>query len=314
MWRLSTLFFLCAVTVGDAREFVIPELRNYDSEDQLDHSKRVHSYPYITSDGFRAACDFWIDEARVPFDPCHVKTGDIIYLNPYYLDFFFDYVHPEIKVPYVLLTTNSTVSCPGKYACYLDERTLACWFTKNPDYRHPKLKPIPLGFANAYFSFGDVRVIKRVRTFPSQYRDVLLLMNFKVADDRIWRKPVYDLFKNEPFCYNAPQKSFYEYLYDMSRSKFLLSPAGAGVDCYRTWEALLFGCIPIVKRSTIDSLFKDLPVVIIDDWRQVTRDFLEKKYKQMSKIKYRREKLFMPYWLNKIKKAQKKVRIRYGSK
>jgi len=30
---------------------------------------------------------------------------------------------------------------------------------------------------------------------------------------------------------------------------FTLSPAGAGLDCHRTWEALLLGSIPVVLRS-----------------------------------------------------------------
>ena len=44
--------------------------------------------------------------------------------------------------------------------------------------------------------------------------------------------------------------------------KFILSPPGAGFDCHRTWEALYLGAIPIVKTSSLDPLYKDLPVVI----------------------------------------------------
>jgi hypothetical protein len=50
----------------------------------------------------------------------------------------------------------------------------------------------------------------------------------------------------------------------------VISPHGNALDCYRTWEALLMGCIPIVKRSPIDYLYADLPVAIVDEWSQIT--------------------------------------------
>ena len=39
---------------------------------------------------------------------------------------------------------------------------------------------------------------------------------------------------------------------------FVICPHGGGLDCHRNWEALCLGCIPIVKTSKIDNLYKDL--------------------------------------------------------
>ena len=55
-----------------------------------------------------------------------------------------------------------------------------------------------------------------------------------------------------------------------ARYAFVISPHGNGLDCYRTWEALLMGCIPIVKRSPIDYLYADLSVAIVDEWSEIT--------------------------------------------
>jgi hypothetical protein len=63
-------------------------------------------------------------------------------------------------------------------------------------------------------------------------------------------------------------------LYAYSQVAFVLSPHGRGLDCYRTWEALLMGAIPIVKRSPLDPLFDGLPVVIVDDWSEITESAL----------------------------------------
>ena len=86
----------------------------------------------------------------------------------------------------------------------------------------------------------------------------------------------------------------------MAHYKFALSPRGWGPDCYRTWEALLVGTIPIVRRcqfdmylvrsddvvdsgmkctitspagGELDKLYQDLPVLIIDNWEELTDEF-----------------------------------------
>jgi hypothetical protein len=59
-------------------------------------------------------------------------------------------------------------------------------------------------------------------------------------------------------------------LREYARHAFVISPHGKGLDCYRTWEALLMGCIPIVRRSAIDPLYRGLPVAIVDDWDEIT--------------------------------------------
>jgi hypothetical protein len=38
-------------------------------------------------------------------------------------------------------------------------------------------------------------------------------------------------------------------LYEKINYAFVASPYGGGPDCHRTWEALILGCIPIVKSS-----------------------------------------------------------------
>ena len=50
---------------------------------------------------------------------------------------------------------------------------------------------------------------------------------------------------------------------------FVASPIGRGLDCYRTWEALAMGAIPIVQRVPGFAVFDGLPIVQVDDWSQV---------------------------------------------
>jgi hypothetical protein len=82
--------------------------------------------------------------------------------------------------------------------------------------------------------------------------------------------------------------------------KFILSPRGAGEDCHRTWEAIIVGCIPIVLKSSISELYNDLPVLEINDWNDITEEFLEYEYDRITadlrENKFNLKKITLEYW------------------
>jgi hypothetical protein len=93
-------------------------------------------------------------------------------------------------------------------------------------------------------------------------------------------------------------------IYSRNRQySFWLSPRGNGIDCHRTWEALYLDVIPIVWNSSLNVLYENLPVVIIQNHTEITETFLReklqdismKKYHQMTQV-YRFEKLRNAYW------------------
>jgi hypothetical protein len=70
-----------------------------------------------------------------------------------------------------------------------------------------------------------------------------------------------------------------------SEYAFVVSPHGNGLDCHRTWEALCLGCIVIVKTSPIDSLYEDLPVLIVKDWSEINQSLLNDTVKSFKNKK-----------------------------
>jgi len=70
---------------------------------------------------------------------------------------------------------------------------------------------------------------------------------------------------------------------EQSRYQFVLSPHGAKIDCFHTWEALILGCIPIVKKSHIGELFHDLPVIEVEYCDQPTPEFLAMEQLRLNK-------------------------------
>ena len=149
--------------------------------------------------------------------------------------------------------------------------------------------------------------------------DHLVLINFSPDTDgtglrkRIWneycetkdstqqkfisclKKPEGVQISNLPKIYNASR----EY-------PFWLSPRGNGIDCHRTWEALYLDIIPIVWNSSLNVLYENLPVLIINDHHELNETFLREKLRDISKKKasktgaYRYEKLRNAYWRHLI--------------
>ena len=73
-----------------------------------------------------------------------------------------------------------------------------------------------------------------------------------------------------------------------------------GIDCHRTWEALALGCVVIVKQSPICTVFEDLPVLIVDEWRDIDASLLNKTLTDFSKKKFNMDKLTLKYWMTKM--------------
>ncbi len=303
------MIFQCLI-VGSlfGKELIVPSLGWIGHKAQLNHALRKSSYPYISPDTFRSFIKFIYDETCVPLDTDKMKAGDTIFVHGDFLDHFFKLVHPEITVPYILITHQSDLTIKPRFKKFLEEDKIIAWFARNTGFNHPKLVVIPIGFANAYWPHGKTKLIDQVLSEKIE-RDELVYVNINVSTNINKRKPVYDYFKAQSFCSITPRKNYVEYLRDLARSKFVVSPLGNGLDCHRTWEAMVMGAIPIVESSTIDPVFEDLPVLIIKNWNQITQEFLEKKYEEFGQRTFRKEKLYAQYWIDLINETKAEFMI-----
>lgn len=285
----------------------------------LNPANRKSSYPYISGDAFREICDFIIDETKIPFNPRDVKDGDTVFLHGDHLDYFFSTIHDKIKAHYILVTHNSDYDIPGKFVDHLDDETLAGWFGQNVVLDHPKMHPLPIGLANKFWKHGNPAIMdKALQRFGNKpHRKRLLYMNFSITHPDRWS--VYNLFLKKPFCTIHELRNHIEHggldpfkhLHDLAHHAFVLSPRGNGLDAHRTWETLLMGSIPIVQTSASDSMYDDLPVLIIDRWEEITEQFLHEKYEKIIAREYNVKKLYAPYWIDQIHALQEAVRSNY---
>lgn len=293
------LLLTCLVVVAPLGAIIVKAPKGFTSPESL-QGLRASSEPYISGDTFRSIADFVIDEKGAPFDTESLQYGSIIFVRTLHLDYFFKQVHPFIREPYILITHNADKGAPGKHAHFLDDDKLIAWFGENSDIQgHPKFFPIPIGFANQYWPHGSVAVIDEARRYAAQCsKEIFLYLNFEVGTNRKVRSAVYSHFQDKDFCHKASRKPYLDYLKELALSKFVICPEGNGLDCHRTWEALVMGAIPVLKHSTLDPLFDGLPVVLIHDWSEVTPEYLERASENLP---HQNERIYAAYWLNKIK-------------
>lgn len=116
----------------------------------------------------------------------------------------------------------------------------------------------------------------------------------------------------------------WRYYSGLAHAKFVASPMGYGRDCYRTWEAVVLGAVPVMLSSNSSHLdrakFEGLPVVWVDSWDEVTRPYLESAWADIRRRisaqapaeadgaepgpVYDLRRAFFPFWLGAIRQGQ----------
>ncbi len=274
----------------------------------LSQSVLTQKRNYITGDAFRACADYIVEKTTSAFKPEEVKAKSIVFVEVDSLGYFFKTIFPRINVPIILISHNGDMPAPGAYVGYLDDARLIAWFGQNCDsLDNPKFVPIPIGLGNAKWPHGDQAVFDQfldtLERLRRQEHKKQLYINFSPTTNYI-RIQLHQLLGGQPFASFVSMKKLPAYLKEMSSYRYTLSPFGNGLDCHRTWEALLVGSIPVVKTSTIDPLYDGLPVIILQNWHELTPELLEKKYQELQDKQLNRKKMFMDYWVALIKQYQ----------
>ncbi len=275
----------------------------------VDPNCRPSHFPLISGDTFRASCRFVIDETGIAFDTEKVERGDTVFVGMSYLNYFLKEILPHLNVPIVLVTSNGEGTVDDRYLDVLELAQIGAWFGRNMTLIHPKARCIPLGVC-----WNQMPNDRRYHEILKIALDQLTVEDFFKPKQtaiylNIWRpshpirEQVYRHFSNLAECKVVQRRlQFREYFQDLANARFVISPRGVNIDCYRTWEALIAGSIPVVESEGIDGLYEGLPVIIAQNLTSVTNEFLNEEFEKMRKQNYNLAKLRADFWLAKIKK------------
>jgi hypothetical protein len=179
------------------------------------------------------------------------------------------------------------------------------WYGTNLNLSHQKSELLPFGTLKRHNDLINEESLKDpeqkellyINFSPlSSYRRIDLYKKLKETQLGTVQWPPQDV---TPEIYN---KHLVNYIYMVSMHKFMFCPEGNGIDTFRIWEAFSLGCIPVLEKSYFSSYFHDLPVLIVNDYSEVTKHLLESSYDSIMEKDWNLDKLKKQYWLDEINK------------
>jgi hypothetical protein len=256
----------------------------------------------------------------IEYDFSNFKPGSIIYVCGSAIPQFFEVVVPQIRFKYILVSGDCDETVPNdlfdsyqQFTKFIESPNLIHWFSQNCVLTtHPKLSQIPIGLDYHTMIEHQITPLNQEKLWHAvrsevkpfwereckAYANFQFLMTTKFGSDRV---DAISQIPQELVYYERTRINRLNTYVLQSKYAFVVSPYGNGLDCHRTWEALVFGCIPIIKTSPLDPLFKDLPVLIVNLWSDVSKELLEKTINEYKTKQFNLEKLELSYWINLIK-------------
>ena len=190
------------------------------------------------------------------------------------------------------------------------------WYAQNVNFEDENLIPLPIGIENHFGpSKGTLIDLDFLSNLTPNYqsKDKIhnkLYCNFNVGT-HVNRKNVYDYLTENNLVdvgnFGIPSKEFHQIL---SKYLFVASPRGNGIDCHRTWEAMIMGSIPIVEKHFMYDSYKNLPILQIDSWEDLINTNILETYKEKyfnNELFNNLEEISMDFWIDKILKEFSKI-------
>jgi hypothetical protein len=233
---------------------------------------------YIGGLGFSKISD-WSYCPRYPIklEPSHIKENDLVFLNLDEFDNFLNIVlsNPP-KAKFILITHNSDKSFTHTHYDKIKQFTNKV-YAINSLCKHESVITIPIGFRD--MPIYTIPILKGIQR--ADKKDILAYMNFSIKTNYNTRSECYDSLSNKYWVTKRDGLSINEFYTDITKSKYVISPEGTGIDCHRIYESIYFNAIPILKTSGLDKFYKKLPVLIVDSWEDITEELLQTTYQAL---------------------------------
>lgn len=182
---------------------------------------------------------------------------------------------------------------------------VARWYTTNLDVEHPRMRWLPFGLNNDGPGSGHIPGL------AGRPKKGLLYVNFQ---HNTWeRVRLKRFFSQQPWATvrMTADVPVDQYLAEVAEHKFVLCPFGNGLDCYRTYEAIYLGAVPVLPASRFASYFHEhrLPVTSgpADDFYLLTGEFLDSLWEKFASTPWDYAAVTAPYWKRELARAAEEL-------
>ena len=249
-----------------------------------------------------------------------------IYICSSAISHFINVMLPLIDFSFVLVSGDCDETIPNEilnkndFINLISDKRIIHWFCQNMTIEHNKITKIPIGLDYHTLTqrplWGPISSCQdqekmltmiKEKSVPFYNRNIKCYANFQFSMNTKLgydRKDAFQKINKELVYY---EESKVTRLITWNKQKdfaFVICPHGGGLDCHRNWEALCLGCIPIVKTSSIDKLYDNLPVLIVNDWNLIDNNLLNNTIndykKKFENNEFNMEKIKLSYWINLI--------------
>lgn len=266
--------------------------------------------------------------------------GAVVYVITSALPAFRKNVLPKVNHSFVLVTGDAVVEpetvLGDDFQAFIADARILKWFAQNTVMRHEKLVQIPVGLD--YHTLSEKATDWGPKTSPQEQEKSLQQIqseasSFESRDPTVFtdkfdpsshksRSSVWKSLSHQSNILHIQERTVprNELWNLMTQHRFVVSPRGKGIDCHRTWEALVLGCVPLVSAGPHNRIFEDhgLRVIEMDDksWDNVASDEIQAamtsalQQKTFAEAEVFRENtipppLYLKYWVSQFRDFSK---------
>jgi hypothetical protein len=179
---------------------------------------------------------------------------------------------------------------------------------------------VPLGTANAFIDFSKKNNYSLFTNHPKMNTKLLLYsFNTKSGLSRK-RFTTNNLNMDSRLVDRASIKKTLDKTYSMTaytpdtyfknicKFKFVISPEGNGLDCYRHYETWISKGIPIIEYNAfIEKKYSTLPILWTRDYAEINDNYLKSVYPSFFKKNYDFRRLLLGYYKKPIQAKIKQI-------
>ena len=285
---------------------------------------------YVSSHGIMKSCNVYScynnnNNELVGYDETKLFENCSIYVSNNAINKFAKQIK-NIKYKFYLVSGDSDLTCPTDlfdsdkdFIDFIESDKIIHWYSQNCISLHKKITSIPIGMDYHTLAKTTKHATGNMMSATEQEKNLITIKNKSQPFwDRIikcyinfsftWKDAKfgydrYNAMKMIPSNLTIIENKFVTRDIthnNMIKYSFIISPLGNGLDCHRTWEGLILGCIVIVKTSPLDILYEDLPVLIVKDWNEINIKLLEDTIIKFKNTKFNYDRLLLKYWSNKF--------------
>lgn len=293
-----------------------------------------HECKYISIRGLKRLCKFksiiYLSDTQdgkeylnMMVKSKNMVDGMSIFVCSNLLEFFVTNFLDKIKHTFILVSGMSIKTCPiealsqPSFFKLINNKYLIRWCSQNNSIqKYPKIVQVPLGI-DYHSVYNNPEKWKKIadgnkpveqesylnnvvaNSVPFYERINKIYVNFEVNADRFGQRKqcLKDISKSLLAVHQEKMKRTQTWQ-NTIKYAFVLSPYGQGMDCHRTWEALILGSIPILKSKEFVNLFEGLPVLFVNDWKDIDQQLLDDTIEKFKNMTFNYDKLTMAYWKN----------------